>query len=523
MSHRRRFSAVLAAGALSTLVLTTTAPAASADTGGPGEPGQPGRFNALTDVAGLQVGQIQAIGDGYLTGTTVVYAPDMAVAGVSQTGGAPATKEMDLLSPLNSNPGVNAVALTGGSAYGLDTTTGMMRWLEEQGEGVSVGAGVVPIVPGMAIFDLNRGGQFDARPTDDWGYRALVEATSGDVSQGTVGGGTGGRSGGLKGGVGTASITLADGTVVAAIVVVNSVGSAVDPVDCSLVGARFEVADEFAGLATPSREECHPGEAADAAPGMNTTIGLIATDANLGKASAAKLAAMGQDGMTRAINPLHTLSDGDTVVALSTGTTGTPLQNNIPADTRALNQIYNAGADVMSRAVVHAILNASSQGTTLSYCDTYPSACADLQLAADPGTAVMIDPANPLTGTVPTPGPTTGPTEEPTTGPEPTEEPTTDPEPTSPEPTDGSSPEPTDGPTTPGATDVPSDDDPTDGATTPAGAAGPGSPGGGGALGATGAQAVLLSLTAATVLAGLGVLAIRRSRMGGWLLSRSPQ
>lgn len=374
--------------------LSSAAPAASAESGGAGDSGEPGTHNAITDVFGVEVGQVQANGDGWLTGTTAVYTPETAVAGVSQRGGAPATKELDLLSPLNSNNGVNAVALNGSSAYGLDATTGMMRWLEEREEGVDVGSGVVPIVPGMSIYDLGRGGEFASRIGADWGYRALEEASAGPVAQGTVGGGTGAHSGGLKGGVGTASVTLDDDTVVGAIVVVNSAGSPVDPTDCTLLGATYGLGDEFADLETPDAEECQPAGTDEES--MNTTIAVIATDAHLEKAAATKLAEMGSDGLARAINPLHTLSDGDTVIGMSTDTEGQPLRINVPEDTQSLNEIFNAGADTLSRAVTHAMINAESANDALSYCETYPSAGCDGLSGSESGSAVELEPDDPL-------------------------------------------------------------------------------------------------------------------------------
>lgn len=518
-------AAVAAAVLAATITLPLHASAAPSDNpGGKGEAGQPGIHNAITDVAGIEVGQIQANGNGYLTGTTVVYAPNMAVAGVSQRGGAPATKELDLLSPLNSNMGVNAVALNGSSAYGLDSTTGMMKWLEEKKQGVNVGAGVVPIVPGMSIFDLNRGGQFSARVTDDWGYRVLNEASNGPVSQGTVGGGTGANAGGIKGGVGTASVTLADGTMVGAIVIINSVGRTLNPQDCSLMGAPWGIGDEFAGLKAPTTVECFPPPATPAAadsPSMNTTIALVATDANLEKAAASKLADVGNDGLARAINPLHTLSDGDTVIGMSTGKDGQPLRNNNPTDTGKLNQIYNAGANVLTRAVVHAMINADSVtvngSTRKSYCDTYPSACADLQIT-DPGTAVDIDPTDPLgLGGGVDPTDPTDPTDPPTT----TDPTTTDPV------VPGS-------PTDPAGTATPSDSlapvvpPAGDGGTgTESGAAAPpiadggsNNTSGGGGLAYTGVQMIGTLLAVGALLVGVGALTVWRPRITAWLATR---
>jgi L-aminopeptidase/D-esterase-like protein len=353
-------------------VLGAATPASAADT-----PGQPGKYNAITDVADIQVGQVQSTRAPYLTGTTVVYAPKMAVTAVDQRGGAPATKETDLLNPLNSNPGANAVMLGGSSMYGLSASDGIIRWLEERGQGIKVGTGVAPIVPAADIFDLGRGGDFKARTTPEWGYLAADAANPGPVAQGVVGGGTGARVGGLKGGVGTASVSLGNGIVVGAIVVVNAVGSPVDPRDCSLLAARFELRNEFRGLKTPKADECRPPAAAAAEQSMNTTIAVVATNAPLEKAAAARMASNSHDGMARAISPIHTLADGDTVFAMSTGT-GTPLRVNNPADFGPLFQIYNAAADTLSRAIGHAVLEAATVGASKSYCDRYPSACADV-------------------------------------------------------------------------------------------------------------------------------------------------
>lgn len=338
--------------------------------------GSPGPSNSVTDVPGVQVGQVQAATAPYRTGTSVVYFPKMSVAGVDQRGGAPATKETDLLSPLNSNPGVNAIQLGGSSMYGLDATSGIIRWLEDRNEGVPLGSvGVAPIVPAADIYDLGRGGSIKARTTAEWGYVAASNAGSGPVRQGSVGGGTGASSGGYKGGIGSASVYLGDGIYVGAIVIVNSAGSPVDSRDCSLLAARFAIGNEFAGLRTPTAAECHP-VAADG-DALNTTIAVVVTNAPLEKAAAERFAVNAHDGMARAIDPIHTLADGDTVFGVSTGT-GTPLRINDPAAGRQLNAIFNAGATTLSRAIGKAILSAQTIGTSRSYCDRYPSACADL-------------------------------------------------------------------------------------------------------------------------------------------------
>lgn len=354
---------------------TSAAPTNSAK---PPAVGAPGQHNAITDVPGVKVGQVQASTAPYRTGDTVVYFPKMAVAGVDQRGGAPATKETDLLSPLNSNPGVNAIQLGGSSMYGLGATDGVIRWLEDRGEGVYLGStGVAPIVPAADIYDLGRGGNIKARTTAEWGYLAAAAATAGPVRQGTVGGGTGAQTGGLKGGVGSASVYLGKGIYVGAIVVVNSSGSPVNPTDCSLLGAEYGLGGEFAGLATPTAKECRSQSSTTGSDNLNTTIAVVVTNAPLEKAAAERMAGNAHDGMARAINPIHTLDDGDTVFGVTTGT-GTPLRVNDPTADRQLNAIFNAGATTLTRAITKAVLSAESIGTATSYCDKYPSACKRL-------------------------------------------------------------------------------------------------------------------------------------------------
>lgn len=339
--------------------------------------GQPGPLNAITDVPGIQVGQVQSDTAPYLTGTTVVYMPELSVAGAAQRGGAPATKETDLLSSLNSNPGVNAIQLGGSSMYGLSATDGIIRWLEDQGQGIPLGpAGVAPIVPAADIFDLGRGGDLKARTSAEWGYLAAKATSDGPVRQGSIGGGTGARSGGLRSGVGTASVSLGNGKFVGAIVVVNSAGSAVDSKDCSLLGARYGIGDEFNGLKIPKKKACKRSQAKDGQD-LNTTIAVVATNVPLEKAAAERLSGNANDGLARAIDPIHTLADGDTVFGVSTGT-GDALQINDPSDGAELNEIFNAGATTLTRAVTHALLAAESTDKTASYCDTYKGACKGL-------------------------------------------------------------------------------------------------------------------------------------------------
>jgi putative pantetheine hydrolase len=347
----------------------------------------PGPHNSITDVPGVLVGQVERVEAPYLTGTTVVHVPGTAVAGVDVRGGAPGTRETELLEPVNANPGANAVVLTGGSAYGLDTAGSVMRWLEERGEGVRVGPGerdVVPIVPTAVIFDLGRGGDFRARPEPSWGAEAITTATDGPVALGNHGAGAGARARSLKGGVGSASVRLEDGTTVGALVIVNAAGSTVDA-EGRLYGARLGLGDEFAHLRPPTERPSliAPGRNLIPGPtsGMNTVIAVVATDVPLDKAATKRMAMIAHDGLARAIDPIHTLVDGDSIFALSTRTPDDDRARLSVTDPAALGQletVYAAGARTLSRAVVHAMLNAETvetpAGRILSYRDAYPSA-----------------------------------------------------------------------------------------------------------------------------------------------------
>ncbi|WP_427920682.1 P1 family peptidase [Streptomyces sp. cg40] len=321
--------------------------------------------DALTDVAGVRVGHATRSGDGWLTGTTVVLAPEGgAVAAVDVRGGGPGTKETDALDPRNVVQRVEAVVLTGGSAYGLDAASGVMAWLEEQGRGVRVGTEpthVVPVVPAACVFDLGRGGDFRARPDAATG-RAAVEAAaiSGPgvrVREGCVGAGTGAAVGPMKGGVGTASIVLESGITVAALVVANAAGSVVDPETGVLYGELFQgrVTYPEARVHEAARRRLAETAAKHTPPPLNTTLAVVATDAELTKAQAQKLAGTAHDGIARAVRPVHLLHDGDTVFALATG--ARPLD---PEQPLALNDILAAGADVVTRAIVRAVRAAES-------------------------------------------------------------------------------------------------------------------------------------------------------------------
>ncbi|MET8580953.1 P1 family peptidase [Streptomyces collinus] len=316
--------------------------------------------DALTDVAGLRVGHATRTGEGRLTGTTVVLAPEGgAVAAVDVRGGGPGTKETDALDPRNVVQRVDAVVLTGGSAYGLDAASGVMAWLEERGRGVRVGpapAHVVPVVPAACVFDLGRGGDFRARPDAATGRAAVEDAAAGApgaaVPEGCVGAGTGAVAGRLKGGVGTASTVLGSGVTVAALVVVNSAGAVADPETGALYGEFFQgpVAYPERAVHEAARRRLDEVASRTPLPPLNTTLAVVATDADLTKAQAQKTAGTAHDGIARAVRPVHLLHDGDTVFALATGTR--PLGT---ADPSALNEILAAGADLVTRAIVRAV------------------------------------------------------------------------------------------------------------------------------------------------------------------------
>jgi L-aminopeptidase/D-esterase-like protein len=302
---------------------------------------------SLTDVTGLEVGHDSD--PRRPTGCSVVLARAGAVAGVDVRGAAPSTRETDLLQPGHLVQQVHAVLLSGGSAWGLDAASGVMRWLEENGIGLDTGHGLVPIVPAAVIFDLGVG-DGRIRPDAQAGYRACQAASRSAPAQGNVGAGSGALVGKLmgpqramKGGVGTASVS-AGGCTVGALVVCNAVGDVLDPATGRLLaGAR--TAD---GRALQNTRDAllqghmpqHP------LAGRNTTIGVIATDAVLDKAQAQRLAQVAHDGLARSINPVHTQLDGDTLFALGTGASGKP------ADMLLLATL---AAEVTARAVVNAV------------------------------------------------------------------------------------------------------------------------------------------------------------------------
>ena len=306
--------------------------------------------DAITDVAGVEVGH--HTDSRRPTGCTVIITRGGAVAGVDVRGAAPGTRETDLLHPSALIDRVHAILLAGGSAWGLDAASGVMQWLEENSIGLPVGFGLVPIVPAAVLFDLPVG---DARirPDAAAGYAACVAASARAPDQGSVGAGAGalvGKIFGLKramrGGIGTASITV-DGITVGAIVACNAVGDVIDPnTGQVLAGARTLDGQSLLN----SRDALLAGiPPQPVLAGTNTTIGVVATDAILTKAQAHRLAQVAHDGLARSINPVHTLSDGDTLFALGTGAAG---------KSAGMLLLSTLAAEVTARAVVRAILTA---------------------------------------------------------------------------------------------------------------------------------------------------------------------
>lgn len=317
-----------------------------------------GPRNLITDVPGILVGQAED--RDAITGTTVVVAEAPAIAAVDVRGGAPGSRETELLRPGNLVERVDAIVLSGGSGFGLDAASGTMDWLAARGRGFAVGKARVPIVPAAILFDLNFPGRthWSAEPPHRRLGREAIAAAGRDFALGNAGAGLGAKAGRLKGGVGSASLRLADGITVGAIVAVNCCGSVVRP-DCG----RFWAAE----LALPGETPPQPAipdapldlddfsACGDGLVGANTTIAVVATDAPLDKSACLRFAMMAQDGLARAIRPAHTPLDGDTVFALSTGAGAT-------ADPARLTRLGNAAADCLSRAIMRAIVAAEPLG-----------------------------------------------------------------------------------------------------------------------------------------------------------------
>jgi L-aminopeptidase/D-esterase-like protein len=319
--------------------------------------------NAITDVRGIEVGHAQ--NDEALTGCTVILCRKGAVAGVDVRGGAPGTRETDLLDPVNLVERVHAIVLAGGSAFGLDVAGGVMKYLEERKIGFNTGSAKVPIVPSAILYDLNIG-HANVRPDSAMGYLAVASASSVAPAEGNVGVGTGASVGKMfganlatKSGVGTASMDIGGGVVVGALVAVNAWGDVVDPVTDEIlagirsgkigplrIGGKSRFADTLTMMRKPVGRTL-----LGFASRSNTVIGVVATNAKLTKAQATKTAQMAQDGIARTVRPAHTMLDGDVIFALSTGSR--------KADVTTVGAF---AAETMAQAIVRAVKMAKPAG-----------------------------------------------------------------------------------------------------------------------------------------------------------------
>lgn len=310
-------------------------------------PSDPG---SITRVGGIEVGHFT---DGRRpTGCSVVIARAGAVGGVDVRGAAPGTRETDLLEPTHLVEQVHAVMLSGGSAWGLEAATGAVQWLEQQGVGLDVGVGRLPLVPAAVLFDLAVG-DMRIRPDAAAGHAACAAASRADPAEGNVGAGAGavvgkmfGMDRAMKGGIGSASVTV-DGITVGALIACNAYGDVIDP-DTARPVAGARSADGL-HLADTRRALLHGAASHSVLAGTNTTIGVIATDAVITKAQARRLAVAAHDGLARSINPVHTMSDGDTLFALGTGATGRAL---------GMLTLVTMAAEATARATLRAVLAA---------------------------------------------------------------------------------------------------------------------------------------------------------------------
>jgi len=309
--------------------------------------------NLITDVVGLKVGHAEDLGLG--SGTTVVIFDEPAVASVDVRGGGPGTRETDLLNPAQTVPGIDAIVISGGSAFGLDAASGVQAWLREQGRGFAIGSARVPIVPGAILFDLlssgdKHWGRFP--PYRDFGYAAAASAGL-EFELGSFGAGTGATTVNYKGGLGSASARTTDGVTVGAIAAVNAVGSVVIGGGPWFWAAPFEVDGEFGGCGLPDRFTPQMLEPViKGVPGANTTLVLVATDAILTKAQANRLAVMAQSGLSRAIYPVHSPLDGDTVFVAASG------QRPLADPVFGLAQLGTLAANVVARAIARGVFAA---------------------------------------------------------------------------------------------------------------------------------------------------------------------
>lgn len=308
---------------------------------------------SITDISGIQVGQAQD--HDALTGCTVILCKNGAVGGVDQRGGAPGTRETDALHPMHLVEKIHAVVLAGGSAFGLDASSGVMRWLEEQGVGFETGVARVPIVASAVLFDLAVG-KTNVRPDAAMGYQACLNASSRPPLSGNYGAGTGatvgkilGMQSAMKSGIGTASVLLSGGIIVSALVAVNPLGDVVDPNTRKiLAGARIPGVEPITFADTLKILETFPSGQAHSL-GSNTVIGAVVTNALLTKEQANKVAQMAHNGLALTIRPAHTMLDGDTIFCMATG--------EIPAD---VSTIGAYAAEVVASAIINAVMSAEA-------------------------------------------------------------------------------------------------------------------------------------------------------------------
>ena len=333
-----------------------------------------GPRNLITDVAGLAVGQAEDVG--VRTGVTVLLCDEPAAAAADVRGGAPGTRDVEALDPVSLVGGVDAIVLSGGSAFGLDAPSGVQAWLRARGRGFQIAPGAprVPIVSGAILFDLANGGN------KEWGemppYRALgkaaVERAAGEFALGNAGAGLGAIAGLYKGGIGSASSVSDDGFTVGALVAVNSVGSPVIPGTDLFWAFPFEQEGEFGGRVPkgllPPMDLDLPGDMKGALqPSGNTTIAIVATDADLTRIELKRLAMMAADGVARALRPVHTPFDGDLVFAVATARRG--LSGSRPRDVMRLGHM---AADCLARAIARGVYAAETLGDFRSYRDLFP-------------------------------------------------------------------------------------------------------------------------------------------------------
>ncbi|MEJ2431641.1 MAG: P1 family peptidase [Pseudolabrys sp.] len=320
--------------------------------------------NLITDIAGIRVGH--AGDDALGSGSTAVIFDAPVAASVDVRGGGPGTRETALLDPAQTVEGIDAIVLSGGSAFGLDAASGVQAWLREQGRGFAVREARVPIVPGAILFDLLSGGNKDwgrYPPYREFGYQA-AESADMDFALGSVGAGLGATTVNLKGGIGSASAVTNEGLTVGALVAANAAGGVTIGDGPHFWAAPFEHGDEFGGRGWP---EAFPPEAlafrSKGAPGANTTLAVVATDARLSKAQCKRLAVMAQTGLSRAIYPVHTPLDGDVVFAAGVG------QKPLPDPVYSLSTLGMLAANVLARAICLGVY----EGTALPFANALPS------------------------------------------------------------------------------------------------------------------------------------------------------